>query len=32
LAGSVSTISNKSTRWLVSKTSRKPFALGLAKP
>ena len=32
LAGSVSTISNKSTRWLVSKTSRQPFALGLAKP
>ncbi len=32
LAGSVSTISNKTTRWLVSKTSRKPFALGLAKP
>jgi farnesyl-diphosphate farnesyltransferase len=32
LAGSVSTISNHTTRWLVSKTSRKPFALGLAKP
>ena len=32
LAGSLSTISNKTTRWLVSKTSRKPFALGLAKP
>lgn len=32
LAGSVSTISNKTTRWLVSKTSRKPFELGLAKP
>jgi farnesyl-diphosphate farnesyltransferase len=32
LAGSVSTISNKSTRWLVSKTSRQRFKLGLAKP
>jgi farnesyl-diphosphate farnesyltransferase len=32
LAGSVSTISNKTTRWLVSKTSRKRFKLGLAKP
>jgi farnesyl-diphosphate farnesyltransferase len=32
LAGSVSTISNKSTRWLVSKTSRQRFELGLAKP
>lgn len=31
LAGSVSTISNKTTRWLVSKTSREPFSLGLAK-
>ncbi len=32
LAGSVSTISNKTTRWLVSKTSRQRFKLGLAKP
>jgi farnesyl-diphosphate farnesyltransferase len=32
LAGSVSTISNKTTRWLVSKTSRERFNLGLAKP
>ncbi|MBC5798553.1 MAG: squalene/phytoene synthase family protein [Candidatus Eremiobacteraeota bacterium] len=32
LAGSVSTISNKTTRWLVSKTSRQRFGLGLAKP
>ncbi len=32
LAGSFSTISNKSTRWLVSKTSRQQFRLGLAKP
>ncbi|MGH7727987.1 MAG: phytoene/squalene synthase family protein [Vulcanimicrobiaceae bacterium] len=32
LAGSVSTISNKTTRWLVSKTSRQPFEFGLAKP
>lgn len=31
-AGSLSTISNKSTRWLVSKTSRRRFRLGLAKP
>jgi len=31
LAGSVSTISNKTTRWLVSKTSRQRFKLGLAK-
>jgi farnesyl-diphosphate farnesyltransferase len=29
LAGSVSTMSNTTTRWLVSKTSRQPFALGL---
>jgi farnesyl-diphosphate farnesyltransferase len=32
LAGSVSTISNKTTRWLVSKTSRQRFKLGLVKP
>ncbi len=32
LAGSVSTISNKTTRWLVSTTSRQRFKLGLAKP
>jgi farnesyl-diphosphate farnesyltransferase len=32
LAGSFSTISNKTTRWLVSKTSRRRFKLGLAKP
>jgi farnesyl-diphosphate farnesyltransferase len=32
LAGSVSTISNNTTRWLVSKTSRQRFKLGLAKP
>jgi farnesyl-diphosphate farnesyltransferase len=32
LAGSVSTISNKTTRWLVSKTARGRFKLGLAKP
>ncbi len=32
LAGSISTISNKTTRWLVSKTSRQRFKLGLAKP
>ena len=32
LAGSLSTISNKTTRWLVSKTSRQRFELGLAKP
>jgi len=32
LAGSLSTISNKTTRWLVSKTSRQRFKLGLAKP
>ncbi|MDQ2908560.1 MAG: squalene/phytoene synthase family protein [Candidatus Eremiobacteraeota bacterium] len=32
LAGSVSTISNKTTRWLVSKTSRQRFGLGLARP
>lgn len=32
LAGSLSTISNKSTRWLVSKTSRRRFKLGLARP
>ncbi len=32
LAGSFSTISNKTTRWLVSKTSRRRFELGLAKP
>ncbi len=30
-AGSLSTISNKTTRWLVSKTSRRRFRLGLAK-
>jgi farnesyl-diphosphate farnesyltransferase len=30
LAGSFSTISNKTTRWLVSKTSRQRFKLGLA--
>ena len=32
LAGSISTISNKTTRWLVSTTSRQRFKLGLAKP
>ncbi len=32
VAGSFSTISNKTTRWLVSKTSRERFKLGLAKP
>ncbi len=32
LAGSVSTISNKTTRWLVSKTSRQRFKLGPARP
>ncbi len=32
LAGSLSTISNKTTRWLVSKTSRQRFKLGLARP
>ncbi|GAC1307422.1 MAG: phytoene/squalene synthase family protein [Vulcanimicrobiaceae bacterium] len=32
LAGSFSTISNQLTRWLVSKTSRQRFKLGLAKP
>jgi len=32
LAGSFSTISNKTTRWLVSKTSRQRFKLGPAKP
>lgn len=32
LAGSVSTMSNKTTRWLVAKTSRQRFKLGLAKP
>lgn len=32
LAGSLSTISNKTTRWLVSTTSRHRFKLGLAKP
>jgi farnesyl-diphosphate farnesyltransferase len=32
LAGSVSTISNKTTRWLVSTTSRQRFELGLVKP
>ena len=32
VAGSVSTISNKTTRWLVAKTSRQRFELGLAKP
>ncbi len=31
-AGSLSTISNKTTGWLVSKTSRQRFKLGLAKP
>jgi farnesyl-diphosphate farnesyltransferase len=32
LAGSVSTVSNTTTRWLVAKTSRGRFQLGLAKP
>ncbi len=32
LAGSLSTISNKTTRWLVSKTSRQRFKLGPARP
>lgn len=32
LAGSLSMISNKTTRWLVSKTSRQRFRLGLARP
>jgi len=32
LAGSLSTISNHTTRWLVSKISRQRFRLGLAKP
>jgi farnesyl-diphosphate farnesyltransferase len=32
LAGSISTMSNKTTRWLVAKTSRQRFNLGLAKP
>ncbi len=32
LAGSLSTISNKMTRWLVSKTGRRRFELGPAKP
>jgi farnesyl-diphosphate farnesyltransferase len=31
LAGSVSTISNTTTRWLVSKTSQNRFKLGLVK-
>jgi farnesyl-diphosphate farnesyltransferase len=32
LAGSVSTISNTTTRWLVRKTARTRFELGLVKP
>ena len=32
LAGSFSTVSNKTTRWLVSKTSQERFNLGSAKP
>lgn len=32
VAGSVTTFSNSMTRWLVSRTSRDPFGLGVAKP
>ena len=32
LAGSISTLSNKTTRWLVSKTSRQRFKMGPARP